>query len=104
MTAFECLAEYKRTAVSEGTRLALTYHSARGEASTPVTLRATVDGISDHNDHLLLWLDADYRDPTYTLALFADDSNLHYVHKPGDIRTANDTQTRVTAEVIDENV
>lgn len=97
---FSSLTGYKRTVVDEGTRLKLTYQSAK--RPTESEIRATVEEISDHKMHLLLWLDVDYRDPTYTLSLFSDDSNLHYIHGGSGIRTVNEKRTSVTAEVIDD--
>lgn len=102
MSEFETISGYRRARVRPGSRLRVAYLSSDRKSTSTTTARATVDKIDDNDTHVLVWLDVDGREPTYTLSLFNTDSNLHCRDKRGCMRTVNDIETTITAEPIDE--
>lgn len=100
MTSFETISGFRKHSLRAGDRLRLTYENAKSPTANTAT--GTVTSVDDHNDHILVWLDIDGREPTYTLSLFNTDSNLHLRDKRGNVRTVNDVRTAITVEPIDE--
>lgn len=100
MTAFETITGYRRNTVRNGDRVRLTYENNR--SPTASTVNGTVGSVDDYTDHILVWIDVDYRDPTYALSLFNTDSNLHLRDKRGVVRTLNDIRTPITTEPTDD--